>query len=151
MPQRCARHNTKHLATLFHFIFLKGCNAASHDTDKYLTGSQVRLPLLFESLLTPWSFYETHTLVPVFANQKRFEEDFCFYKKKIDFSIFFFVLVASPFRESYSPSNRRDPAKVFPGDRSQHLSIESPNFELSVSICALSPFILESISNIKEG
>ena len=89
-PQRCARHNTKHLATLFHFIFLKGCNAASHDTDKYLTGSQVRLPLLFESLLTPWSFYETHTLVPVFANQKRFEEDFCFYKKKkFDFSIFF--------------------------------------------------------------
>ena len=50
---------------------------------------------LFESLLTPWSFYETHTLVPVFANQKRFEEDFCFYKKKIDFSIFFFFCISS--------------------------------------------------------
>lgn len=83
MPQRCARHNTKPLATLSRVIFLKGCNAASHDTDKYLTRSQVRLPLLFESLLTPWSFYETHTLVPVFANQERSEEDFCFNKKKL--------------------------------------------------------------------
>ena len=71
-------------------------------------------------------------------------------KKKIDFSICF-VLVASPFRESYSPSNRRGPAKVFPGVRSQHLSIESPGFEMSVSIRALSPFTLESISNIKKS
>ena len=52
-----------------------------------------RCPLFFKSSRWPLCFYITY-VVPIFANQKKFKEDFCFYEKKVKsqkivFSIFF--------------------------------------------------------------
>ena len=43
---------------------------------------QQRYPCFLKIHYTPLHFYERPTLVPVFTNRKKFEEDFCFYEKR---------------------------------------------------------------------
>ena len=67
-------------------------------------------------------FYKTPTLVPVFASEKKLEEDFHLYQKraKIAFNICFAV---SCYRGSAQQSIESGPAKVFPRElhsTSQH-------------------------------
>lgn len=81
----------------------------------------------------PLRFYERPTLVPVFANRKKSEEDFRFYEKRqkvnTAFGVCFVVRGALP-----SP---------FPGNHAQHLSLKPPElWTVSVSICCISIYFV---------
>lgn len=106
---------------------------------------------LFEKWVWTTHFYERPTLVPVFDNQEKSEEDFCFYQKKGEKlkQCRAFVLKDPLQKVAHSLSPRAAWLSSCPGNSTQHLSIKLPwLWTVSVSICALAWFFCASISRM---
>lgn len=72
-------------------------------------------------------FHERSTLVHVFANQRKYKEDFSFYKKRRKVKIVFSDdFAASSYRGSEHPSRESGPPSSS-GNHTQHLSIRLPS------------------------
>ena len=103
------------------------------------------IPHFSKAYFAPLRSYERPTLAPVSANQKKPQEDFHFYKtKRAKQKQHSACLTAACCRGSVHPGHLGT-AQSLPGNLAQHLSIKPPWFgtvSLSVSICALSWFIL---------
>lgn len=95
--------------------------------------------------IQPFRYYWRPRLVPVFTNRKEYEEDFHFYERNqratVPFSICF--TASEPLeRGSTYPEQRWWPCQAPSPRTALSISASSTRALNSVSICALSPFIL---------
>ena len=95
---------------------------------------------LLKVCFMPLCFYKSLTLVPVFAKQKKFQEDFRFYEGKKQGERSLHHVLQRAFTEAvYTLSNKSSTTKLLPQTwmYTQYLSINTPQlWTLSVSSCA---------------
>ena len=99
------------------------------------------IPCFSKVCFIPLCFYKGPTLIPVFVNQKKSKEDFCFMGKRWKAKIVF--AFANAIMEAVHPEKREWPCQApswGPHSASQHQAPEL--WTVSVSICAFSSFIL---------
>ena len=110
---------------------------------------QVQVTPLFETCCMPLHFYKRPTLVPVFINQNKSEEDFCFYEKRLKVKIALRVCFAVfVLQRRWAPLAARVALpSSFPGNYTPHLSIKRPLFwAVSVSICLISTYSVHPLA-----
>ena len=77
--------------------------------------THIQLSLLFREVrFMPLHFYERTTLVSVFVNPKKSEEDFCFYEKRRKAKTALFALQRAIIKAVCTPSSESGPAKLLP-------------------------------------
>ena len=113
--------------------------AKSWDRTTFVDESRYGYLPLFASPHYTINFYEKPTLVLIFINQKKSEEDFCFYeekwKVKIALSICF---AASPSRGRCAPSSARGATRLLPQELYLNISASScQSFELCLQASVL--------------
>lgn len=85
---------------------------------------------IFWNFALPLHFYERPTLVPVFTNQKRSEEDFCFYEIRQKVKIAFIVFCSEPLQKQHAPQAGRRAGQAPSLGTTLHLGIKLQSFEL---------------------
>lgn len=95
-------------------------------------------------------FYKRSTLEPVFANQKRSEEDFCFFWKMVEGeNSIESGFAVSPHRGSAHPGLQSGPTKLLSWNYTRVPTPKLPwLWPVCASICVLSRFIVYITSNM---
>lgn len=85
---------------------------SSYLYNKWNTG----FPYYQKVWVTALCFYERPTLVPVFANTKKSEEDFCFYREKVKITFSMFLLPQARIEAARATSRGSGAAMLLPQD-----------------------------------